>query len=147
MLQTKVDISNCCSLCTNRCKTHLRESVISKFFSGGCTPGPPFSTGGEGRGKERMGMCTVRREGTGKRTGEEGKGSEMGRGYEKGRGRKGEKKKKRGGDVWPPPEGFPGYATESKKWFETFLIYVPLSAEHLRKFEYTFKNVKIFSEC
>jgi hypothetical protein len=43
----------------------------------------------------------VRREVTGKSTGEEGKGREMGRG-KRGEGRKGEKKKKgRGADVWP----------------------------------------------
>jgi hypothetical protein len=48
MLQTKVDISNCCSLCTNRSKTHLRESVISKIFPGVIPPDPRF----QGEGKE-----------------------------------------------------------------------------------------------
>jgi hypothetical protein len=79
MLQTKVDISNCCSLCTNRSKTHLRESVISKIFPGVIPPDPRFQ--GEGKeGEGREGDGKVRREGTGKRTGEEGKGREMGRG-------------------------------------------------------------------
>jgi hypothetical protein len=55
MLQTKVDISNRCSLCTNRSKAHLRESVISKIFPE-LYPGTPFSRGGEGRGKEGKGM-------------------------------------------------------------------------------------------
>jgi hypothetical protein len=50
-------------------KTHLRAFVISKFFSGGYTPGPPFQ--GEGR------------EGWGGRGGERGG---------KGRGREGERK-------------------------------------------------------
>jgi hypothetical protein len=45
-------------------------------FSGGYTPRPPFSRGGEGR----EGDGKVRREGTGKRTGEEGKGRDMGKG-------------------------------------------------------------------
>jgi hypothetical protein len=90
-----VDISSCCSLCTNRSKTHLRESMISKKFSGGYTPGPPFS---RGRGRKGGGWKgeMVRDM---KRTGE-GKGD--GKTVREGRGRKGEKKKKgRGEDVWP----------------------------------------------
>jgi hypothetical protein len=50
-LQTKVDISNCCSLCTNRSKTHLRESVISKIFPGLYPRIPVF----KGRGRKAEG--------------------------------------------------------------------------------------------
>jgi hypothetical protein len=48
MLQTKVDIYNCCSLYTNRSKTHVREAVISKLFPGVISPDPRF----QGEGKE-----------------------------------------------------------------------------------------------
>jgi hypothetical protein len=71
MLQTKVDISNCCSLCTNRSKTRLRESVISKIFPGLYPWTPVF----KGRGRKGR-VWEGGREGTGKRTGEEGKGKE-----------------------------------------------------------------------
>jgi hypothetical protein len=63
----KVNISNCCSLCTNRSNTHLCESVISKFFPG-LYP-DPFSRGGGRNGEGREGNEKVRREGTGKNTG------------------------------------------------------------------------------
>jgi hypothetical protein len=50
-----VDISNCCSLCTNRSKTHLRERDF-KNFSGVIPPDPRFQVEGkEGKGQEEQG--------------------------------------------------------------------------------------------
>jgi len=38
-------------LCPKCSKTHLRASLIPKFFLGGDTPGPPLKRGGEERGR------------------------------------------------------------------------------------------------
>jgi hypothetical protein len=89
MPQTKVDISNCCSLYTNRSKSHLRESVISKFFPGIIPRTPVFKGGRKAEGREGDGK--VRREGR-------LEGGKRGRG----KGKEGRKRRKGGEETFGP---------------------------------------------
>jgi hypothetical protein len=92
MLQTKVNICNCCSSCTSRFKTHLRESVISKIFPGVIPPNPRFPGQGKGGGREGRGWEGEKGRDRKKDRGREGRWEGSKRGG--GEGKEGEKKKK-----------------------------------------------------